>query len=84
VTYRVSFGPGAATQYHSLPKEARDALVERAAELATRPWDDTRVRPPGSDSRFREAVFGEGHGVLGFYVDDDKEHIRIFDILWAG
>lgn len=36
---RVEFGGGAQAQYHSLPDDAREALVERAVELADRPWD---------------------------------------------
>lgn len=42
------------------------------------------VRPPGEDPRFREAVFGEGRGILGFYLDEDVKRIRIFDIVWIG
>ena len=34
VTYRVEFGGGAQVQFHGLPEDARDALVERAADLA--------------------------------------------------
>jgi hypothetical protein len=33
VTYRVEFGGGAQVQFHGLPEDARDALVERAATL---------------------------------------------------
>jgi len=65
VNYRVEFGGSAQVQFHSLPEHARDALIERAAELATRP-SDAVARPPGDDPRFREAVFGSGSGILGF------------------
>jgi hypothetical protein len=34
------------------------------------------------DTRFRETVFGVGHGLLGFYIDEDAQLIRIFDIVW--
>lgn len=84
MTYRVEFGGGAQVQFHYLPPDAREALVERAVGLAERPWDDVAVRPPGDDSRFREAVFGEGAGLLGLYVDEKDERIRIFDIVWLG
>jgi hypothetical protein len=84
VTYRVEFGGSAQAQFHALPKDARDALVERVVELADRPWDGAFVRPPGSDLRFREAVFGRGEGALGCYVDEDAQLIRIFDIVWIG
>ena len=83
MSYRVEFGGGAQVQYHSLPEEAREALIDRAVELADRPWD-ANVRPPGSDARFRETVFGSGSGLLGFYVDDTTQLIRIFDIIWIG
>jgi hypothetical protein len=79
----VEFGGGAQLQFHTLPEQARDALIERAAELAGEPWDAV-VRPPGDDPRFREAVFGSGSGILGFYLDEHAQLIRIFDILWIG
>ena len=83
MSYRVEFGGGAQVQFHSLPEHARDALVDCAAELAMQPWDAV-IRPPGDDPRFREAVFGSGRGILGFYLDADAQLIRIFDIVWIG
>ncbi len=83
MSYRVEFGGGAQVQYHSLPEHAQDALIERAVELADEPWD-AAVRPPGADTRFRETVFGSGNGLLGFYVDEAAQLIRIFDIVWIG
>jgi hypothetical protein len=68
VTYRVEFGGGAQVQFHSLPAEGRDALIKCAVDIALRPWD-AQCRPPGKDARFREAVFGLGAGLLGFYID---------------
>jgi hypothetical protein len=84
VTYRVEFGGGAQVQFHTLPKDARDALVERAVDLAEIPWDNTAVLPPGDDPAFRETVFGSGQGVLSFHVNETAELIRIFDIVWIG
>jgi hypothetical protein len=52
-------------------------------ELADQPWD-AAMRPPGADTRFRETVFGTGNGLLGFYIDEDAQLIRIFDIVWIG
>lgn len=83
MTYRVKFGGGAQVQFHSLPEDAQDALIERAVELADKPWDAI-VRPPGNDTKFREAVFGSGSGLLGFYLDEQAVLIRIFDIVWIG
>lgn len=83
MSYRVEFGGGAQVQFHSLSERARDALIERAAELAVQPWDAV-VRPSGDDARFREALFGSGSGILGFYLDEDAQLIRIFDIVWIG
>lgn len=83
MTYRVEFGGGAQVQFHSLPEDAREALIEKAVELADQPWD-AAIKPPGADIRFREAVFGSGNGLLGFYLDEDAELIRIFDIVWIG
>jgi len=39
VTYRVEFGGGAQTQFHTLPAWGRDALIDRAVELSEQPWD---------------------------------------------
>ena len=83
MSYRVEFGGGAQVQYHSLPEDAQDALIDRAVELTDDPWDAV-VRPPGTDTRFRETVFGSGNGLLGFYVDEAAQLIRIFDIVWIG
>ncbi len=83
MTYRVEFGVGAQVQFHTLPDYAREALIDRAVELSRKPWE-ADIRPPGDDPRFREATFGLGAGIIGFYVDDDAQQIRIFDILWAG
>ncbi|MBO0823252.1 MAG: hypothetical protein J2P27_05260 [Actinobacteria bacterium] len=83
MSYRVEFGGGAQVQFHTLPEAGRDALIERAVELADQPWDAT-VRPPGTDTRFRETVFGSGNGLLGFYIDEEAQMIRIFDIVWIG
>ncbi len=69
--------------FHSLPEDAREALIEKAVELADQPWD-AAIKPPGADLRFREAVFGSGNGLLGFYLDEDAQLIRIFDIVWIG
>lgn len=84
MTYRVEFGAGAQVQFHTLPVEGREALIDRAVDLATRPWDDAVVRPPGDDPRFRETTFGDGHGICGYYIDPDTTLIRIFDLLWLG
>ena len=83
MSYRVEFGGGAQVQFDSLPERARDALIARAAELATEP-SDAVVRPPGDDPRFREAVFRSGSGILGFYLDEDAQLIRIFNVVWIG
>lgn len=83
MTYRVEFGGGAQVQFHSLPEDAREALIEKAVELADQPWD-AAIKPPGADRRFREAVFGSGNGLLGFYLDEDAQLIRVFDIVWIG
>ena len=80
MSYRVEFGGGAQVQFHSLPEDARDALVERAVELADEPWDAT-VRPPGVDTRFHKTVFGVGHGLLGFYTFAAASGARLRDLM---
>jgi hypothetical protein len=66
VIYRVEFGGGAQAQFHTLPAWGRDALIERAVELAAQPWDAV-IRPPGTDAGFRETTFALGSGIIGFY-----------------
>lgn len=83
MSYRVGFAAGAALQYHTLPHEAQDALIDRVVHLVADPWDAV-VRAPGADPAFRETTFGDGHGLLGFHVDDTAKQIRIFDIVWLG
>jgi hypothetical protein len=39
---------------------------------------------PGNDRAYRQAIFGEGYGLVSFHVDDAAELIRIFDIAWIG
>jgi hypothetical protein len=84
VSYRVEFGGGAQVQFHSLPEHARDAVVGCAVELAVQPWAAVIRRGELDDCRFREAVFRSGSGIPGFYLDEDAQLIRIFDIVWIG
>jgi hypothetical protein len=83
VTYRVQFEGGALVQLNGLPSVAFDALLERVVDLVEAPWDAT-VMPPGDDPAYRRAVFGSGYGLLTFHVDDSRELLRIFDLIWIG
>jgi hypothetical protein len=83
VTFRVAFAGDAAMHFHTLPIQAQDAVVQRAADLAERPWD-ARILPPGDDPAFRGTVFGDGRGLLSFYLDETEATIRIFAIVWLG
>lgn len=82
MTYRVTFAAGAAAQYHDLPEPAQDALLARVVELADAPWDNAAILPPGGDPAFRETLFGAGHGMLAFHINERDEAIRIFNIVW--
>lgn len=81
MTYRVEFEGAALIQLNGLPSAAFDALLERVVALVQEPWD-ADLMAPGDNSAFREAIFGEGYGLLSFHVDDATELIRIFDIAW--
>lgn len=83
MNYRVEFGGGAQVQFHSLTKEAREALIDRAVGLIERSWEDAMIRPPSGDPKFRETVFGSGRGIMGFFVDESAQIVRIFDIVWV-
>lgn len=81
--YRVEFAFGAALAFHELPTDARDAFIERTAELSRAPWDGTRIAPPGEDAAFRQAAFG-GVGIVYFHVVEAQELLRLYRIVWAG
>jgi hypothetical protein len=57
--------------------------VQRAVALVQQPWD-ADLMAPGNDPVYRQAIFGEGYGLLSVHVDDANELIRIFDIAWIG
>ena len=83
MTYRVEFERAALVQLNELPSTAFDALVERVVALVQEPWD-ADLMAPGDDPAYRQAIFGEGYGLLSFHADDAAELIRIFDITWIG
>ncbi len=39
---------------------------------------------PANDPAFRETVFGSGHGIFAFHVNELARLIRIFNIVWIG
>jgi len=83
MTYRVEFEGAALVQLHGLPSAAFDALAERVVVLVNEPWD-ADVMALGDGPAYRQAIFGEGYGLLSFHVDDAIELIRVFDIAWIG
>lgn len=62
---------------------AFDALVERVVASAEEPWE-AELLAPGNNPARRQAIFGEGYGLLAFDVDDAAELIRIYQIAWIG
>ena len=82
MTYRVEFDVDTAFQFHTLPTHAREALFARAVELSAGPWDGTSPLGPTFAPAYREAVFGDGYGLLLIHIDDTDEMVRILDILW--
>lgn len=83
MSYRAEFDGHALVQLRGLPRPAFDALVTRVAELVEQPWDAT-VAPPGDDPAFRWTTFGDGLGLVSFYVDDAAGLLRIYDLAWIG
>jgi hypothetical protein len=81
VTYRVEFHATALAQLQGLPTEAFDALVRRATELVSAPWDSLSLSP--DEPTFRQTTF-HSFGLLSFYLDADRELLRIFDVTWVG
>ena len=57
--------------------------MARVVLLADAPWDAS-VLPPGDVASFRETTFGDGLGLIDFYVDDAVEILRIFNLVWIG
>jgi hypothetical protein len=69
--------------FTGLSEDPRDALVERAADLADVPWDVV-VLPPGDDPAFSETMSGSRRGILSSHVDESARLIRIFNVVWIG
>lgn len=63
MTYRVEFEGDALVQLNGLPSVTFDALVERVVALVEEPWDAELMSPGHNPSR-RQAIFGEGYGLL--------------------
>jgi hypothetical protein len=83
VSYRFWFEGKALVQIHRIPSAALDAIVRRVADLVDAPWD-ADLMDTGGDPTYRQALFGNGLGILTFRTDDTAETIAIFDITWAG
>ena len=83
MTYRVEFEGATLMQLNGLPSTAFNALVERVTALVQEPLN-ADLMAPGGDPAYRQAIFGEGYGLLSFRADDLAELIRIFDIAWIG
>ena len=83
MSYSVGFEAKALVQLNGLPSGAFEALVERVVDLVDAPWDADLMDARGNPA-FRQAVFGQGLGLLSFRVDDSAELIRIFDVTWIG
>ena len=83
MTYRVEFEAAALAQLNGLPSVVFDALVDRVVALVEEPWD-ADLMAPGDDPAYRQAIFGDGYGLLSFHADEAIELIRIFDIAWIG
>lgn len=83
MSYRVAFEGKALVQLDGLPLTAFDALVERVVDLVDAPWD-ADLMSAGGDPAYRQAIFGDGYGLLSFRADDAAETITIFDIAWIG
>ncbi|MEV1175475.1 hypothetical protein [Nonomuraea sp. NPDC049784] len=81
MSYRIELAPSALAKLGDFPDDAMAALVERSALLLDAPWDAFPVYPGRLD--FRETTFG-AFGILRFMVDDDRELIRVYEIVWAG
>ena len=63
-------------QLNGLPSAAFDALVERVVALVQEPWD-ADLMAPGDDPAYRQAIFGEGYGLLSLHVDDAAEQAMV-------
>ncbi|MFI6678476.1 hypothetical protein [Kribbella sp. NPDC050470] len=81
MNYRVDFHASALAQLHGLPPSAFDALVDRVGKLVGAPWDSQSL--DRDVPAFRQCTFGD-FGLLSFYVDHDREGLRIYDVTWAG
>lgn len=83
MSYQVQFEGKALVQLHRIPESAFDAIVKRVADLVDAPWD-ADLMESGGEPAYRQAIFGQGLGILTFRADDTTETITIIDIAWAG
>ena len=83
MSYKAHFMGKALVQLKGLPSDAFDALVVQVAYLVDAPWDADLMDSDG-DTDYRQAIFGQGLGLLSFRVHDLAELIVIFDIAWIG
>jgi len=81
LSYRVEFHAAALVQLKGLPSDAFDALVSAFVHLVNAPWDAMPLYP--TEPEYRQASFGT-YGLVSFYVDENADVFRVFDVTWAG
>ncbi|MFI6485053.1 hypothetical protein ACIBH1_44570 [Nonomuraea sp. NPDC050663] len=82
MSYGFELGPQALEMMKDLPDEALTALAVRTGELIRDPWDAWPLYPGRTD--YRETTYGDGRGLMHFYVDEQAEFLSIFMVLWTG
>lgn len=83
MSYRVVPHAKALGQLGGFPAAALDALIEVLAYVADDPYDPLRTVPT-DDPNERRAVFGDGLGLVTFWIRDADEIVVVHDVTWAG
>ena len=84
MTYQVEFAATADAQLQGLPDEAFAALVDELVKVVRDPWGQSAPDRHDDDPAYRWAAYGNGLGFASFYVDEQHQIVRIYDVAWIG
>lgn len=84
MTYRVEFAATADAQLQGLPDDAFAALVDVLVKVSRDPWGQSAPERQDDDPAYRWAAYGLGLGLVSFYVDEQHQVVRVYDVTWIG
>lgn len=84
MTYRIEYAATADAQLLGLPDDAFVALVDALVKVSRDPVGQSAPERQDGDPAFRWVAFGNGHGLVSFYIDDQRQTVRVYDVTWIG